>query len=58
MNSSLGFGAKRWISTLDRQSERFQSALVSNLPAGDAGGISKLIPNEHKSGWKLNSLTF
>lgn len=42
VNSSLGFGAKRWISTLDRQSERFQSALVSNLPAGDAGAITNI----------------
>lgn len=42
VNTSLGFGARRWISTLDRQSERFQSALVNNLPAGDAGAITNI----------------
>lgn len=42
VNTSLGFGARRWISTLDRQSERFQSALVNNLPAGDTGAITNI----------------
>lgn len=32
MNSSLAFGAKRWISILDRQCERLASVEATNLP--------------------------
>ncbi|WMV38405.1 hypothetical protein MTR67_031790 [Solanum verrucosum] len=32
VNSSLAFGAKRWISILDRQCERLASAEATNLP--------------------------
>ncbi|CAI9292596.1 unnamed protein product [Lactuca saligna] len=38
VNSGLAFGAKRWVATLDRQSERLASAMANNIPAGDVGG--------------------
>ena len=38
VNSGLAFGAKRWVSTLDRQCERLASVMASNIPAGDGGG--------------------
>lgn len=40
VNSGLAFGAKRWIATLDRQCERLASALASNIPAVDGGGMT------------------
>ncbi|KAI8001883.1 Homeobox-leucine zipper protein PROTODERMAL FACTOR 2 [Camellia lanceoleosa] len=33
VNSSLAFGAKRWVATLDRQCERLASAMANNIPA-------------------------
>lgn len=38
VSSGLGFGAKRWVATLDRQCERLASAMANNIPAGDVGG--------------------
>lgn len=38
VNSGLAFGAKRWVTTLDRQCERLASAMANNIPAGDVGG--------------------
>lgn len=38
VNTSLAFGAKRWVGTLDRQCERLASAMANNIPAGDQGG--------------------
>lgn len=38
VNTGLGFGAKRWVATLDRQCERLASALANNIPPGDVGG--------------------
>jgi hypothetical protein len=38
VNSGLGFGATRWVGTLDRQCERLASAMASNIPNGDLGG--------------------
>lgn len=38
VNTSLAFGAKRWVATLDRQCERLASAMANNIPAGDLGG--------------------
>lgn len=35
MNSSFAFGAKRWVSILDRQCERLASSMANNIPAGD-----------------------
>ncbi|XP_052206592.1 homeobox-leucine zipper protein HDG2-like isoform X2 [Diospyros lotus] len=32
LNSGLAFGARRWVSTLDRQCERFASAMVTDIP--------------------------
>ncbi|PIA31967.1 hypothetical protein AQUCO_04700083v1 [Aquilegia coerulea] len=40
IHSSLGFGAKKWVATLDRQCERLASVLASNMPAGDGGVIT------------------
>ncbi|XP_023742870.1 homeobox-leucine zipper protein MERISTEM L1 [Lactuca sativa] len=51
VNSGLAFGAKRWIATLDRQSERLASAMASNIPAGDIGVITS--PEGRKSMLKL-----
>ncbi|KAL8107781.1 homeobox-leucine zipper protein MERISTEM L1-like [Apium graveolens] len=39
VNSGLAFGAKRWVTTLDRQCERLASAMANNIPAGDVGVI-------------------
>lgn len=38
VNSGDGFGAKRWVATLDRQCERLASAMATNIPTGDVGG--------------------
>ncbi|CAI9292598.1 unnamed protein product [Lactuca saligna] len=55
VNSGLAFGAKRWVATLDRQSERLASAMASNIPAGDVGGKCPIImsPKGRKSMLKL-----
>ncbi|KAI4365059.1 hypothetical protein MLD38_021079 [Melastoma candidum] len=42
VDSGLGFGAKRWVATLDRQCERFASAMASNMPAGDSSVITSV----------------
>ncbi|KAF9589084.1 hypothetical protein IFM89_018815 [Coptis chinensis] len=49
--SSIAFGAKRWVATLDRQCERLASVLASNMPAGDAGVLTS--PEGRKSMLKL-----
>ncbi|CAK9146822.1 unnamed protein product [Ilex paraguariensis] len=51
VNSSLAFGAKRWVATLDRQCERFASAMANNISAGDVGVITS--PEGRKSMLKL-----
>ncbi|PPD71867.1 hypothetical protein GOBAR_DD31232 [Gossypium barbadense] len=38
--TSLAFGAKRWVATLDRQCERLASAMANNIPAGDLGVLN------------------
>jgi hypothetical protein len=38
VSSGHGFGAKRWVATLDRQCERLASAMATNIPTGDVGG--------------------
>ncbi|CAI9292594.1 unnamed protein product [Lactuca saligna] len=55
VNSGLAFGEKRWVATLDRQSERLASAMASNIPAGDVGGKCPIItsPKGRKSMLKL-----
>ncbi|TYJ12936.1 hypothetical protein E1A91_A10G015700v1 [Gossypium mustelinum] len=40
VNTSLAFGAKRWVATLDRQCERLASAMANNIPAGDLGVLN------------------
>ncbi|XP_043692658.1 homeobox-leucine zipper protein ROC2-like [Telopea speciosissima] len=40
VNSGLAFGAKRWVSTLDRQCERLASTMATNIPSGDVGVIT------------------
>ncbi|KAG6524816.1 hypothetical protein ZIOFF_014760 [Zingiber officinale] len=40
VNSGLAFGAKRWVSTLDRQCERLASVMASNFPSADIGVIT------------------
>ncbi|XP_008661805.1 homeobox-leucine zipper protein ROC1-like isoform X2 [Zea mays] len=42
VNSGLGFGATRWVGTLDRQCERLASAMASNIPNGDLGVITSI----------------
>lgn len=39
VSSGHAFGAKRWIATLDRQCERLASAMATNIPTVDVGGI-------------------
>nr|XP_043619227.1 homeobox-leucine zipper protein MERISTEM L1-like isoform X2 [Erigeron canadensis]XP_043619229.1 homeobox-leucine zipper protein MERISTEM L1-like isoform X2 [Erigeron canadensis] len=51
VNSGLAFGAKRWVATLERQCERFASAMASNIPAGDVAVITT--PEGRKSMLKL-----
>ncbi|MQM14877.1 hypothetical protein Taro_047811 [Colocasia esculenta] len=42
VNSGLAFGAKRWVSTLDRQCERLASVMASNIPNGEVSVITTL----------------
>nr|GEV86682.1 homeobox-leucine zipper protein meristem L1-like [Tanacetum cinerariifolium] len=51
VTSGLGFGAKRWVATLERQCERLASAMANNIPAGDVGVITT--PEGRKSMLKL-----
>ncbi|GLJ40510.1 hypothetical protein SUGI_0835390 [Cryptomeria japonica] len=51
VNSSLAFGAKRWIANLERQCERLASVLASNINAKDLGVIPN--PEGRKSMLKL-----
>ncbi|XP_078428635.1 homeobox-leucine zipper protein ROC2-like [Wolffia australiana] len=51
VNSGLAFGAKRWVSTLDRQCERFASLMATNVPAGEISVITS--PEGRKSMLKL-----
>lgn len=39
VSSGHAFGAKRWVATLDRQCERLASAMASNVPTADVGGM-------------------
>jgi len=39
VSSGHAFGAKRWIANLDRQCERLASAMATNIPTVDVGGI-------------------
>ncbi|ESQ38109.1 hypothetical protein EUTSA_v10028459mg [Eutrema salsugineum] len=51
VHSGLAFGAKRWVSTLERQCERLASSMASNIPAGDLSVITS--PEGRKSMLKL-----
>ncbi|KAF3784613.1 Homeobox-leucine zipper protein PROTODERMAL FACTOR 2 [Nymphaea thermarum] len=51
VNSGMAFGAKRWVSTLDRQCERLASAMASNIPPRDVGVITS--PEGRRSMLKL-----
>ncbi|KAL0542903.1 hypothetical protein IC582_017984 [Cucumis melo] len=42
VNSGLAFGAKRWVATLDRQSERFATSIATTIPTGDLRVISSI----------------
>ncbi|KAL9236910.1 hypothetical protein vseg_011524 [Gypsophila vaccaria] len=42
VNSGLAFGAKRWVSTLERQCERLACVMANNIPSGEAGVITSL----------------
>ncbi|KAM7498279.1 hypothetical protein LguiA_022693 [Lonicera macranthoides] len=53
VNTSLAFGAKRWISTLDRQCERIASALAMNVPPTDFNNLVVLNLEGRKSMLKL-----
>lgn len=39
VNCGLGFGAQRWLCTLQRQCERIASVLANNIPAGDTNAV-------------------
>ncbi|KAJ4876430.1 Homeobox-leucine zipper protein PROTODERMAL FACTOR 2 [Raphanus sativus] len=51
VHSGLAFGAKRWVSTLERQCERLASSMASNIPASDLSVITS--PEGRKSMLKL-----
>ncbi|OWM77662.1 homeobox-leucine zipper protein MERISTEM L1-like [Punica granatum] len=51
VDSTIAFGAKRWVSTLDRQCERLASSMANNIPAGDLCVITT--PEGRKSMLKL-----
>ncbi|KAL0909552.1 hypothetical protein M5K25_020432 [Dendrobium thyrsiflorum] len=51
VNSGIAFGAKRWVSTLDRQCERLASVMASSIPSGEIGVITT--PEGRKSMLKL-----
>ncbi|EPS62656.1 hypothetical protein M569_12132 [Genlisea aurea] len=51
VNSGHAFGAKRWVTTLDRQCERIASVMANNISAGELGVISS--PEGRKSMLKL-----
>ncbi|MFQ6629350.1 hypothetical protein Gotur_008039 [Gossypium turneri] len=40
VSSGHAFGARRWVSTLDRQCERLASLMASHIPTGDVGVIT------------------
>ncbi|XP_022944759.1 homeobox-leucine zipper protein HDG2-like isoform X1 [Cucurbita moschata] len=40
VSSGQAFGAKRWVTTLDRQCERLASAMATNISTGDVGVIT------------------
>ncbi|CAA7394447.1 unnamed protein product [Spirodela intermedia] len=40
VNSGLAFGAKRWVSVLDRQCERLASVMASSFPSGEVSVIT------------------
>ncbi|CAN1232415.1 Homeobox-leucine zipper protein HDG2 [Linum perenne] len=43
VGSGHGFGAKRWVATLDRQCERLASAMATNIPTNDVGGRKSMM---------------
>ncbi|CAN7116629.1 unnamed protein product [Brassica rapa subsp. narinosa] len=51
VHSGLAFGARRWVSTLERQCERLASSMASNIPASDLSVITS--PEGRKSMLKL-----
>jgi hypothetical protein len=44
----MGFGAKRWLCTLQRQCERIASVLASNIPSagGDMAGKDNMVGDD------------
>ena len=38
VKSTVGFGARRWVATLDRHCERLASSMAINIPVGELGG--------------------
>ncbi|MQL73713.1 hypothetical protein Taro_006076 [Colocasia esculenta] len=51
VNSGLAFGAKRWMSILDRQCDRLASVMAGSFPAGEVGVITT--PEGRRSMLKL-----
>ncbi|GMH05335.1 hypothetical protein Nepgr_007175 [Nepenthes gracilis] len=51
VNSGLAFGAKRWVTAMERQCERLASVMASSVPSGDGGVITS--PEGRKSMLKL-----
>jgi len=39
ITSGLAFGAKRWVTSLDRQCERLACSMTNNIPVEDHCGI-------------------
>ena len=42
VNSGFAFGAKRWLSTLDRQGERLATVIAANNPANGVHNMGNL----------------
>lgn len=40
LSAGLGFGANRWVATLDRQCERLASALATDASTTDIGNLT------------------
>uniref|UniRef100_M4C9C8 Uncharacterized protein n=1 Tax=Brassica campestris TaxID=3711 RepID=M4C9C8_BRACM len=49
VHSGLAFGARRWVSTLERQCERLASSMASNIPASDLSGPYNFVISDNES---------
>lgn len=47
LSAGLGFGANRWVATLDRQCERLASALATDASTTDIGNLTLSLPSPY-----------